>query len=93
MNYKILFFFCIVNSYECFRVSTNKFCKDCRFYIKNTKNPEYSKCYRFPKIEDNDYYLVTGIKSDTNTEYYYCSTARFSENLCGERGKKYEKKV
>ena len=94
MNYKsLLLFFFITKSYKSLRVSTNKFCKDCRFYIQNLKNSEYSKCYRFPKIEYNNNYLVNGIESDTTTEFYYCSTARSSDNLCGEEGKKYEKKI
>lgn len=94
MNYKsLLLFFFITKSYESLRVSTNKFCKNCRFYIEDLKDPQYSKCYRFPKIDNTDNYLVTGIESDKNTEFYYCSTARMSDLLCGEEGKKYETKL
>jgi hypothetical protein len=94
MNYtSLLLFFFVTKSYGSLRVSSNNFCKDCRFYIQNCKIPQYSKCYRFPKIYDNYNYLVTGIESDENTDFYYCSTARMSDILCGEEGKKYEEKL
>jgi hypothetical protein len=94
MNYKsLLLFFFVTKSYEGLRVSSNNFCKNCRFYIQNFKDPQYSKCYRFPKIYDDYNYLVTGKESDENTEFYYCSTARMSDILCGEKGNKYEKKL
>jgi len=33
--------------------------------------------------------LITGI---TNIDYYYCSTTRQSENMCGKEGNKYKNK-
>jgi len=44
-----------------------------------------------PKVDENRYYLVTG-KIQNVEEYYFCSTARSIESLCGPIGKKYEKK-
>jgi hypothetical protein len=41
--------------------------------------------------KDNDNYFVTG-KKENKTEYYYCSTARNFDHLCGEEGKFYKQK-
>jgi hypothetical protein len=46
----------------------------------------------FIKANDNDYFLVNGINNN-KMENYYCSTARRSENMCGQDGKFYEKKI
>jgi len=69
---------------------------------------EYGKCLYFerePRItpekkarmENNLInYLVTGIKKKEpkkKTEWYYCSTARSFENMCGIEGKKYQQDV
>ena len=71
----------------------------------NDTNPEYGKCLYFEKeitITSEDrariknnliQYLVTGIKQEEpkkKTEWFYCSTARSCENMCGVEGKKYE---
>jgi bifunctional ADP-heptose synthase (sugar kinase/adenylyltransferase) len=37
---------------------------------------------------NNGHFLVTGKVSIDN--YYYCSTARISSNMCGENATKYE---
>jgi hypothetical protein len=70
--------------------------------------PEYGKCLYFevkPRITPEEKarmennlikYLVTGIKKEEpkkKTEWYYCSTARSCENLCGIEGKKYQQDV
>jgi hypothetical protein len=49
--------------------SAPKFCKDCRFYIANTR-----ECSVF-----SDSNLVTGVKS-----YVYASSARQNDNKCGK---------
>ena len=70
--------------------------------------PEYGKCLYFerePRITPEKKarmknnlinYLVTGIKKKEpkkKTEWYYCSTARSFENMCGIEGKKYQQDV
>lgn len=70
-----------------------KLCIDCKFYTKGVfTSSEYGKCLLFPKEKENDYFLVNGNKNNDEVEYYYCSTARNSQRICGEEGKFYEKK-
>jgi hypothetical protein len=42
--------------------------------------------------KDNDNYFVTGKKENKTKYYYYCSTARNFDHLCGEEGKFYKQK-
>jgi hypothetical protein len=56
-------------------------------YCVDTK---YGKCSLFPTKERGYKFLVDG-KEDP-TEYYYCSTARSSDDMCGVEGKKYVRK-
>jgi hypothetical protein len=46
------------------------------------------------KEQDNiSNYLVTGAYENIEKDdYYYCSTARGSEQMCGKQGKNYKKK-
>ena len=67
----------------------NKFCVNCKHIIQDKQyNNEYAKCSLFPM--NNGLFLVTGKVSNDN--YYYCSTARISENMCGQNATKYTKK-
>ena len=71
-----------------FNEITPKFCVNCKFFTNSfMKNNIYGKCSLFPKTEHNIDYLVTG--TDKNIEFYYCSVARSSDNMCGKEGKKY----
>lgn len=66
---------------------TPKLCVDCRYFIKDVYNSnKYGKCLLFT-IEDNDSFLVDGIKKDN--EHTFCSVARKYENMCGKEGKFY----
>lgn len=68
------------------------FCRNCKFFIQQKGSPEsFGKCGLFPRIEE-DYFLVTGVM-ETNTDFYYCSTVRKFENMCGEKGKLYQDKM
>ena len=68
-------------------------CINCKYYTKSFfSSSEYGKCQMFIKANDNDYFLVNGINNN-KMENYYCSTARRSENMCGQDGKFYEKKI
>ena len=75
-----------------------KFCSNCKYFIKDNINGEdkFGKCSLFPKIENNNYFLVSGIAEDIVTEYYYCSTIINDYSKCGIEGKmhlrKYNKK-
>ena len=65
------------------------FCVNCKYFIpdNNGKN-EFGKCGMFPSESQN--YLIDGIIRED--EYYYCSTARQYESLCGKDGAKYKNK-
>jgi hypothetical protein len=71
-------------------INEEKFCVNCKFYLSN------SKCSRYPKIDNSELidYLVSGNanKLKDNTKYYYCSTARSSENMCTKDGLNYEQR-
>ena len=80
-----------------------KICLNCKYIMPLTRYSwstnedqefsEFSTCSFFPKYNINkSNYLVTGVIEESNTEYYYCSTAREQESMCGEKGKEYKKK-
>ena len=77
-------------------------CKNCKYFIPDDSFSSqifYAKCAALPKIENVDLkYLVSGPTEndqhmqDHIDDYYYCSTSRNFESLCGKEGKKYKKK-
>ena len=69
--------------------SDPKFCKNCKFFVKPNflLGDKFGKCQIFSSKKE-DYYLVDGHREDID-EYYYCSTARNSDRMCGPEGKKY----
>ena len=71
---------------------TDKLCIRCKHFVSNREvGLEYGKCSALPKrtyIDTN--YLVTG-KTTYKEDYWYCSTARNTEHLCGTSGKHFEK--
>lgn len=73
--------------------NTPKLCIHCKFYKKpNFTRQEFGKCSLFVMEKDNDNYFVTGKKENKTKYYYYCSTARNFDHLCGEEGKFYKQK-
>ena len=67
---------------------TPKFCINCKFFTKSLNSEfKYGKCALFPLEKRDLQYLVCGIR---NTDYFYCSTARSCDKMCGIEGKKYE---
>ena len=72
--------------------SVEKFCKDCKFFKKDFfTETKFGHCSHFP-FEQTDNYLVDGFKDESPTSYYFCSTARSSDRMCGPEGKYYESK-
>jgi hypothetical protein len=65
-----------------------KLCIHCKHFISDNNIGTYGKCALFPKEENNANYLVTGIAKNT---YYYCSTVRNANDMCGIEGKHYKK--
>jgi len=87
----IFHFFSAVDSYK------PTFCINCKhFFIKPdgfSQKEEFGLCKKYPKMEKNDSnYLVTGKKEKEEKEYYYCSTSRKHDHMCGPEGKDYIKK-
>ena len=71
-----------------------KLCVNCKFFINDFfTNNSFGKCALFTQVEkrDNDF-LVDGIKRNQKPDYYYCSTVREFNDMCGEEGKFFEKK-
>lgn len=67
-----------------------KFCINCRHAKPDFFGATYSKCTLFPEKDTNQVeYLVTG---KPHSQYFYCSTARKSDQMCGPEGKYYAKK-
>lgn len=73
-----------------------KLCIDCKFFIKPnfSIDNKFGKCsfFREKTIDDDKHYLVTGIKNKKKEFYYFCSTSRNFQDMCGKEGKFYEKK-
>ena len=68
--------------------TAEKFCINCKHFKPTLSHPVFAKCKAFPKEVDNKIdYLVLG---RPKKEYYYCSTARQDEDMCGPDGKCYE---
>ena len=87
MNYIILSTF-LANSLK------SKLCIDCKFFIKNALvNDNLGKCALFPRETYNPKnFLDYGIINMTSPNYYYCSTARDYNTMCGEEGNFFKKK-
>lgn len=67
------------------------FCVNCKFYMPNNflfgfGGKEFGKCKLYYEIKEDTNFLVTGNKKKETIEYYYCSTCRNSENMCGKQG-------
>ena len=68
-----------------------KFCKNCKFFKKDFfTETKFGHCSRFP-FQQTDNYLVDGYKDESPINYYYCSTARSSDHMCGKEGKYYSR--
>lgn len=74
-------------------VEPTKFCVDCKFCMKIIDDIRFIKCKKFRKINNDEAmeFLVTGVYRENPDKYYFCSTARSDENMCGANGSKFEK--
>lgn len=89
MNYIILIISSIILPIISLKQNNPKLCINCKHFISDNDKDKYSKCSVFPSLNGKINFLVNGINND---EYYYCSTAREINNLCGEEAKYYKKK-
>jgi hypothetical protein len=77
----------------CFKEIKPKFCINCKYFITDNDNGKFGKCSLFTEKEKINFYtLVNGISENKNIEYYYCATARQTEDMCGKEGKMYKRK-
>ena len=66
-----------------------KFCKNCKFFKKDFfTETKFGRCSNFP-LQQTDNYLVDGYKDKSPMHYYYCSTARSFDHMCGPEGRGY----
>jgi len=63
---------------------TPRLCLFCKHSIIDKK----SKCSLFPKLEESSPDI--SIKHNEPIDYFYCSTARNINHMCGKDGKRFE---
>jgi len=90
MNYVILIFYSIILPIISLRQINPKLCINCKYFITDNDTGKFGKCSFFPKKDIKINYLVNGINSINKNEYYYCSTSRDTNDMCGEEGKYHE---
>lgn len=92
MKFFCLIIYTILSSFSATHIKP-KLCVECKFFQKNWfTNNKFGKCYLFPIVENDDYFLVNGIKNVKPSDYHYCSVSRLYDEMCGKDGKLYEKK-
>lgn len=76
-----------------FALKGENICINCKHFTKDFFNSNrFGKCKLFPRETNSNIYLVDG-KSNPQTDNYYCSTARMSDDMCGIKGRLFEKKA
>ena len=86
----LILFLTILSSYS--YLIKPKYCINCKHFIENKKYNQFSKCSKFKKFDNENDYLIAGINPVISEKYYYCTTARNLQDMCGKQGKKYEEK-
>ena len=71
-----------------------KLCINCKYLTKPFfEENKFGKCTLFPKIKNPENCLVTGVVIEKAVnDFYYCSTARGFNDMCGRDGKRFVKK-
>jgi hypothetical protein len=85
-----------------------KSCKNCKYFIENDNNHEFSRCSKFvkhknrPRFGQKQFYkepLVQYIRNNNNDEefrslvlFYLATTCRNNETMCGPNAKYYQRK-
>jgi len=73
-----------------FKEMKPKFCVNCKYFLTDNDSGKYGKCALFPRRDDNNFWLVSGIHYIE--EYKYCFAIRTNKDECGPEGKMYKKK-
>ena len=92
MKYIIIIICSIVLPILCFKEIKPKFCMNCKYFLTDNKSNDFSKCSLFPLENENETFLVNGIVKEETLDYYYCSTSRAFDYMCGQEGALYKKK-
>lgn len=72
---------------------STKLCVNCKFFRNDLfMDDKFGKCIKSPKVDDIDYFLVTGVKPSNKVEYHFCSIVRKYKPECGVDGKLFEPK-
>ena len=88
----ILVFVSLLLPVFAFQGDPQKLCINCKHFTKDFFNSnQFGKCKSFSKETNSNVYLVDG-KSNKHADFYYCSTARTSDDMCGTEGYFFEKK-
>ena len=85
----IFLFFSFLSCTNSILHKKTKFCINCKYFINDSMSgkTEFGKCSLF--LTETGRFFVDGKNTDS---YYYASTVRGSESLCGQEGKYYKKK-
>lgn len=90
MKYIIIIICSIISPILSLHEIKPKLCINCKYFITDNMTDKYGKCSLFPKKEGKINFLVNGINED---EYYHASTSRELDEMCGEKGNRYKKKI
>lgn len=91
MNYIIVIICSLILPIFSLKTVKPNLCINCKYFISDNDTGEFSKCLFFEKKEGKIDFLVNGIKKEEN--YQYCSVSRSLDDMCGEEGKYYKKKI
>lgn len=93
MFLNLLYLYWLVLNQQTLTTITNaeNFCVNCVHFRKNFFSlNEFGRCKLFPiDIENKADYLVSG---KPGKEFRYCSTVRMDKDMCGPKGKYFQKK-
>jgi len=90
MKYIIIIICSIILPILSFKEVKPKLCINCKYFITDNKTGKFGKCSLFPQKEGKINVLVNGINEE---EYRYASIARERNDMCGEEGNMYKKKI
>ena len=67
-------------------------CVKCKHFRGTPLMEKYGTCSLFPKVNEVDYFLETGVKKYKRKLHEYCSIIRQYNPECGKEGKLFEKR-
>lgn len=102
--FAILMYFIILHIHLIMGLQNSKICINCKHFMSSLDSKaENGKCALFiKKTTESEYakrrqlidFLVTGKNPPQIVlDYYYCCTARGDNDMCGEKGKRFEERL